>query len=206
MRTFVMDGPRHDGDGTCGPRRGFLEDDGDDGAADDEGVDVSTEQDDVRKQRVKNDIYHAFQRFRRTLRKEHGAYQDFISALRDATFILNLDDVDECTHVLSEKHGMPEEEVKTKMEHDFDRFLHRARHLVPTSPEIEKRDMAIHQAFKDRRLALRRSIRGTSAVERLCLPGITPAPLRISKKRKSTWNYEVAHGTISLVRNDAVVS
>ena len=144
MRTLVMDVPRDHGEGTCGPCRGFLEEENGDGAADDE------------------------------------------------------DELDECTHVPSEEHGMTE----------LDWILSSIRRLVPTptSAEVEKREIAVYETFKDG-LTLRRCIvRGTSAVERLCLPGVTPAPLRISKKRKSTWNCEVEHGGNSLIRNGAVVS
>ena len=45
---------------------------------------------------MKNDLAHIFFCFEKVLSKEHGAFVDFIRALRDAIFVLDRRDLDEC--------------------------------------------------------------------------------------------------------------
>jgi len=92
---------------------------------------------------------HIFFRYDRVLSKEHGAFQDFIIALRDALFILNQEDLNECKDVLKEKWGMSDEAIQKKIENNFDWFLRRVRRLVPVPPDLEKRYLAVYEAFKD---------------------------------------------------------
>eukprot|EP00986_Skeletonema_menzelii_P010611 scaffold5229_cov137-Skeletonema_menzelii.AAC.3 len=103
----------------------------------------------LRKERVKNDIEHIFLRFQRVLSKEHGAYYSFITSLRDAMFVLNDDDLEECLEVLREKRGKSDEEIAKMMAHDFGWFLRRVRRLVPSPRDLEKRYMEVYDAHKD---------------------------------------------------------
>lgn len=41
------------------------------------------------------DIFHALQRISKLLKKSHGAFKPFMARLRDACFIVNLDDIKE---------------------------------------------------------------------------------------------------------------
>jgi hypothetical protein len=103
----------------------------------------------LRKERVKNDIEHIFLRFQRVLSKEHGAYYSFITSLRDAIFVLNDDDLEECFEVLRNKCGMSDEAIAKKMAYDFGWFLRRVRRLVPSPRDLERRYMAVYEAHKD---------------------------------------------------------
>jgi hypothetical protein len=98
---------------------------------------------------VKNDIAHIFFRFEKALSKEHGAFSDFIRALRDAVFVLDQNDLDQCLSVLREKHGMSDEEIEKKLKYDFAWFLGRVKRKVPTPPELEERYLAVYEVFKD---------------------------------------------------------
>ncbi|KAL7459795.1 LOW QUALITY PROTEIN: hypothetical protein ACHAWC_011776 [Mediolabrus comicus] len=93
----------------------------------------------LRKERVKNDILHIFLRQQRVLSKEHGAYFSYITALRDAMFILNDEDLEECLKVLRDKRHMTESEIRKKMTYDFEWFALRVRRLVPPPPVLAKR-------------------------------------------------------------------
>ena len=53
--------------------------------------------------RVKLDALHALMRYERTLRKSHGAYQHFLSRLRDAVFVVNEDDLSSLKQILKER-------------------------------------------------------------------------------------------------------
>lgn len=103
----------------------------------------------LRKERVKNDIVHIFFRFERELSKEHGAYNSFRVALRDALYILNQDDLDECMEVLRTKHKLTEEQIEIKLRNDFGWFKRRVRRLVPSPRELEKRYLAVYNEHKD---------------------------------------------------------
>ena len=76
-----------------------------------------------KKEKVKNDIVHIFFRFEKALSKEHGAFVDFIRALRDAMFVMDQRDLDLCLQVLREKHGMSEKDIQKKMMNGFGWFL-----------------------------------------------------------------------------------
>ena len=102
-----------------------------------------------RKEKVKNDIAHIFFRFERALSKEHGAFVDFIRALRDAMFVLDQRDLDQCMEVLREKRKMSEEEIQKMMTYDFAWFLRRVKRTVPSPPELERRYLAVYEVFKD---------------------------------------------------------
>jgi hypothetical protein len=103
----------------------------------------------VQKQRVKNDLAHIFFRFDKALSKEHGAYVDFIRALRDAIFVFDQQDLDACMAVLREKYNMGEEQIENKLLYDFAWFLRRVKRKVPTPPELEARYLAVYNVFKD---------------------------------------------------------
>jgi len=102
-----------------------------------------------RKERVKNDIEHVFLRFQRVLSKEHGAYYSFITSLRDAFFVLNDEDLEECFEVLRDKRGMSDEMIAKSMAYDFKWYLRRVRRLVPSPNDLEKRYMTVYEAHKD---------------------------------------------------------
>ena len=102
-----------------------------------------------KKEKVKNDIVHIFFRFEKALSKEHGAFVDFICALRDAMFVMDQRDLDLCLQVLREKHGMSEKDMQRRMTNDFGWFLRRVKRTVPTPPELERRYMAVYEVFKD---------------------------------------------------------
>ena len=102
-----------------------------------------------RKERVKNDVEHIFLRFQKVLSKEHGAYYSFITSLRDALFVLNDDDLEDCLEVLREKRGLSDEKIAKMMAYDFSWFLRRVRRLIPSPPDLEKRYLAVYQAHKD---------------------------------------------------------
>ena len=99
------------------------------------------------KEIVKNDIAHVFFRYERVLSKDHGAYFDFMTAMRDAIFVLNQNDLDECLHVLREKKKMSDKEIVQKMTYDFDWFLRRVRRTVPEPPLIEKRYLEAYDKY-----------------------------------------------------------
>eukprot|EP00986_Skeletonema_menzelii_P003893 scaffold1261_cov155-Skeletonema_menzelii.AAC.3 len=102
-----------------------------------------------RKEKVKNDILHIFLRHQRVLSKEHGAYYSYMTALRDALFILNDEDLEECLVVLRDKRGMNDEQIRNMMTHNFKWFLLRVRRLVPPPPDLVKRYLEVFNAFKD---------------------------------------------------------
>lgn len=81
--------------------------------------------------------------------KEHGAYVDFIRALRDAMFVLDQQDLDSCLAVLREVHGKTDDEIEKMMRYDFAWFLRRVKRKVPTPPELEERYMSVYRVFKD---------------------------------------------------------
>ena len=91
-----------------------------------------------RKEQVKNDIAHIFFRFQHVLSKEHGAYFYFVTALRDAFFVVNQDDLNESLQVLRTKYNMTDKKIFQKMKHNFKWFLRRVRRLVPEPPVLEK--------------------------------------------------------------------
>ena len=103
----------------------------------------------MQKQRVKNDIAHIFFRFEKALSKEHGVFSDFIRALRDAMFVIDPRDMDQCLNVLREKHGMSNDGIEKKLQYDFAWFLRRIRRKVPTPDELEQRYMRVYDTFKD---------------------------------------------------------
>lgn len=49
--------------------------------------------------KVRLDIFHALQRISRLCKKSHGAFKPFMARLRDACFIVNLDDIKEASAV-----------------------------------------------------------------------------------------------------------
>lgn len=102
-----------------------------------------------RRERVKNDIVHVFFRFQRVISKEHGAYYSFITALRDAWFILNQNDLDECFQVLRNKCNLSDREIYRKMKYNFSWFLKRVRRHVPEPPVLERRYMDVYNQYKD---------------------------------------------------------
>ena len=103
----------------------------------------------LQKERVKNDIVHVFFRFQSKLSKEHGAYFSFITALRDAFFILNADDYERCLQVLRDKHKLSEREIANKLTYDFDWFLRRVQRSVPEPELLLERYMAVYNEYKD---------------------------------------------------------
>ena len=102
-----------------------------------------------RRERVKNDIVHLFFRFQRVLSKEHGAYFSFITALRDAFFILNQNDLDECFQVLRDKCNLTDEEIYKRMRYRFSWFLKRVRRHVPEPAVLERRYLEVYNEYKD---------------------------------------------------------
>jgi hypothetical protein len=104
-------------------------------------------------EKVKNDIVHIFFRFQKVLSKEHGAYFSFMTALRDAFYIVNQHDLDDCCQVLREKHHLSESDICRKMKYDYDWFLRRIRRHVPEPPVLEQRYMAVFESYKDIRCA-----------------------------------------------------
>jgi hypothetical protein len=103
----------------------------------------------LQKQKVKNDIAHIFFRFEKALSKEHGAFVDFIRALRDAMFVLDQLDLEQCFAVLREKYSLTDEQIQQKLKFEFSWFLRRVKRKVPTPPELEKRYLAVYNLFKD---------------------------------------------------------
>jgi hypothetical protein len=102
-----------------------------------------------RRERVKNDIVHIFFRHQHVLSKDHGAYFSYMTALRDAFYITNQDDLDQCLHVLREKKKLSEKDICLKLKYDFDWFLRRVRRLVPEPPVLEKRYTEVFNQYKD---------------------------------------------------------
>ena len=47
--------------------------------------------------KVRLDIFHALQRISRLVKKSHGAFKPFMARLRDACFIVNLEDIEEAS-------------------------------------------------------------------------------------------------------------
>ncbi len=101
------------------------------------------------RERVKNDILHIFLRHQRVLSTEHGAYYSYITALRDALFVLNDEDLEECLVVLREKRGMTEKQIRDMMTYNFKWFLLRVRRLVPSPPDLVKRYLEVYNTYKD---------------------------------------------------------
>ena len=101
------------------------------------------------RERVKNDIAHVFFRFQRVLSVEHGAYFSFMTALRDASFVVNQSDLDGCLNVLRDKYKMTDTQIKDKMTYNFDWFLRRVRSLVPEPSILAKRYMAVYEQYHD---------------------------------------------------------
>eukprot|EP00985_Skeletonema_marinoi_P024492 scaffold17057_cov73-Skeletonema_marinoi.AAC.2 len=73
----------------------------------------------------------------------------YMTALRDAMFILNDEDLEECLQVLREKRKMTEEQIRNMMTHNFKWFLLRVRRLVPSPPDLVKRYLEVFNAHKD---------------------------------------------------------
>ena len=69
--------------------------------------------------------------------------------LRDAFFVVNQNDLDECIKVLRGKYKLADEQITNKILHEFDWFLHRVRRVVPEPPELEKRYMAVYSKYHD---------------------------------------------------------
>ena len=69
--------------------------------------------------------------------------------LRDAFFVVNQNDLDECIKVLRGKYKLTDEQITNKILHEFDWFLHRVRRVVPEPPELEKRYMAVYSKYHD---------------------------------------------------------
>jgi predicted nucleic acid-binding protein len=102
-----------------------------------------------KKQRVKIDIAHIFFRFDKALSKEHGAFADFIRALRDAMFVMDQQDLDQCLAVLREKYEMTDAAIEKKLKYEFHWFLRRVKRKVPTPSELEERYLQVYDLFKD---------------------------------------------------------
>jgi hypothetical protein len=102
-----------------------------------------------RRERVKINIVHIFFRHQHVLSKEHGAYFTYMTALRDAFYIINQDDLDQCLHVLREKKKLSKKDICLKLKYDFDWFLRRVRRLVPEPPVLEKRYTEVFDQYKD---------------------------------------------------------
>ena len=100
------------------------------------------------KERVKNDIAHIFLRLEKVLSKEHGAYQTFRIALRDAMFVPNQDDLDNCLRVLRTKHQLTDKEIERKIRTNFRWFKRRVRRLVPPPKELMKRYLDVFREFR----------------------------------------------------------
>ena len=102
-----------------------------------------------RGERCKNDIVHLFFRFQHVWKKSHGAYFSFMTALRDAFYIVNQDDLDQCCQTLRDSHGLTEEQICQKMKYDYDWFLKRVRRHVPDPLVLERRYMEVFRQYKD---------------------------------------------------------
>ena len=102
----------------------------------------------LRKERIKNDILHIFLRFERVLSKEHGAFALFMTALRDALYISNRDDLDFVRQCLRE-HGFSEEKIDKKLKYEFDWCLQRIRRHVPSPKELERRYQDVIDTYID---------------------------------------------------------
>ena len=103
----------------------------------------------LRKQKVKQDIFHIFQRLEKILGKEHGAFGSFRISLRNAVYILNQDDLDACMKVLRDKYKLSDKEIETKLRGDFGWFKRRVRRLVPSPKDLEERYLAVYNEYKD---------------------------------------------------------
>lgn len=102
-----------------------------------------------RREKVKNDIAHIFFRYEKVLSKEHGAYFDFMTAMRDAFYVLNQSDLDECYQALREQHNYTDRDIWMKLKYNFDWFQKRVRRHVPDPPTLEKRYMEVYEQYKD---------------------------------------------------------
>ena len=102
----------------------------------------------LRKERIKNDILHIFLRFDRVLSKEHGAYANFMSALRDALYIACDEDLELVRELLKEA-GYSDKEIEKKLGTEFDWCLKRIRRQVPAPKELEKRYQEVVELYKD---------------------------------------------------------
>ena len=103
----------------------------------------------LRQERVKQDIFHIFQRLEKILGKEHGAFGSFRIALRDGIYILNQDDLDACMIVLRDKHKLSNKEIEEKLRNDFAWFKRRVRRLVPSPKELEKRYLKVYNEYRN---------------------------------------------------------
>ena len=101
------------------------------------------------RERVKNDIAHIFFRFQRVLSIEHGAYLDFMTELRDAIYVINQNDLDECITVLRVKHKMSDKQITSKMLYEFDWFLRQVGRVVPELSRFKKRYMKVYNKYHD---------------------------------------------------------
>jgi hypothetical protein len=102
----------------------------------------------LRKERIKQDILHIFLRFERVVSKEHGAFADFMSALRDALYIPNQDDLDWVRQCLRES-GKNDTEINQKLRTEFDWCLRRIRRHVPSPTDLEKRYQEVIDLYSD---------------------------------------------------------
>eukprot|EP00956_Cyclotella_meneghiniana_P031801 scaffold84980_cov33-Cyclotella_meneghiniana.AAC.2 len=85
----------------------------------------------------------------KALSKEHGAFCDFIRALRDAMFVIDPQDMEQCLSVLRDKHGMSDDDIDKKLQYDFAWFLRRIKRKVPDPEELERRYIRVYETFKD---------------------------------------------------------
>ena len=72
-----------------------------------------------------------------------------MTALRDAFYVVNQDDLDQCCQILRESHGLTEQQICQKMKYDYDWFLKRVRRHVPEPPVLERRYMEVFRQYKD---------------------------------------------------------
>ncbi|CAB1102728.1 unnamed protein product [Ectocarpus sp. CCAP 1310/34] len=101
--------------------------------------------------KVRLDIFHALQRVSKLCKKSHGAFKPFMARLRDACFIVNLDDIKEASAVeqaLAGKGMTPEAVVEYK-DKNWTFFVRNCRRLVPEQKRLLERFNLVIRQFQD---------------------------------------------------------
>lgn len=96
------------------------------------------------------DIFHALNRIARVLKKSHGAFCTFMAKLRDAFFLVCLEDMELVEEVLK-NIGFSDLEIKDKKDQDWVFFLHYCRRAVPPKEILLKRFDKVCQMFRNLR-------------------------------------------------------
>lgn len=92
--------------------------------------------------RIRLDAFHSLQRLSKVLKKTHGCFAIFMSRIRDAMFIIDIESRENLFELLR-KRGVTEADIADLQKFNYSYIVRRCQRMIPLSALLEERIMEV---------------------------------------------------------------